>query len=132
MFGTLFLEFFSDAWNWFDTLVVAISLLSVFSAGIPGVSVLRLLRAFRVFRLFKRIPSLRQILIAINQSVPPMLNAFALVCLVTSIYAIMAVTFFRTHWPELFGDFFTTMFTMFQETPRSRPWCPTPCVYVLD
>ena len=78
------------------------------------IKVLRLLRTFRVFRLFKRVPSLRQILIALNLSIPPMMNAFALVCLVTCIYSIMAVSFFSSFWPEYFGDFFTTMFTMFQ------------------
>eukprot|EP00293_Proteomonas_sulcata_P016199 CAMPEP_0184308664 /NCGR_PEP_ID=MMETSP1049-20130417/17054_1 /TAXON_ID=77928 /ORGANISM="Proteomonas sulcata, Strain CCMP704" /LENGTH=557 /DNA_ID=CAMNT_0026621389 /DNA_START=20 /DNA_END=1693 /DNA_ORIENTATION=+ len=82
--------------------------------NLPGADVLRLLRCFRVFRLFKRIPSLRQIIVALSASVPPMINAFALVCLVTAIYAIMSVTFFSTKSPEEFGDFFTAMFTMFQ------------------
>lgn len=75
--------------------------------NLPGADVLRLLRCFRVFRLFKRIPSLRQIIVALSASVPPMINAFALVCLVTAIYAIMSVTFFSTKAPEQFGDFFT-------------------------
>jgi len=114
MFSTLVNEFIRDAWNWFDTTVVLISVVANFSPNVPGISVLRLLRTFRVFRLFKRVPSLRQILIALNLSIPPMMNAFALVCLVTCIYSIMAVSFFSSSWPEYFGDFFTTMFTMFQ------------------
>mmetsp|Transcript_2003 Transcript_2003/g.4552 ORF Transcript_2003/g.4552 Transcript_2003/m.4552 type:complete len:822 (-) Transcript_2003:47-2512(-) len=114
MLSTLVNEFIKDAWNWFDTAVVLISVIANFSPNVPGISVLRLLRTFRVFRLFKRVPSLRQILIALNLSIPPMMNAFALVCLVTCIYSIMAVSFFSSCWPEYFGDFFTTMFTMFQ------------------
>ena len=114
LFATWMAEFVKDPWNWFDTLVVGISMISLYLPGIPGVSVLRLLRTFRVFRLFKRIPSLKQILICLQQSVPPMCNAFAIVCLVTAIYAIMAVTFFGTMRDDLFGDFFSSLFTMFQ------------------
>ena len=43
-----------------------------------------------------------------------MINSFALVCLVTAIYAIVGVTFFSAKSPENFIDFFTAMFTMFQ------------------
>ena len=43
-----------------------------------------------------------------------MINAFALVCLVTAIYAIVGVTLFATKSPDNFFDFFTAMFTMFQ------------------
>lgn len=114
MFATLFVEFLTDAWNWFDLVVVVISLLSMMFADLPGANVLRLMRCFRVFRLFKRIPSLRQIIVALTASVPPMINAFLLVCLVTAIYAIVGVTFFSAKSPENFIDFFTAMFTMFQ------------------
>ena len=109
--------------NWFDTLVVGISMISLYLPGIPGVSVLRLLRTFRVFRLFKRIPSLKQILICLQQSVPPMCNAFAM-CLVTTIYAIVAVTFFGTMRDDLFGDFFSSLWpppAATTSTPRAPP-----------
>lgn len=114
MFATLVREFIIDGWNWFDVVVVLVSLLSLGMSNLPGADILRLMRCFRVFRLFKRIPSLRQIIVALSASVPPMINAFALVCLVTAIYAIMSVTFYRKIDPEYFGDFFTAMFTMFQ------------------
>ena len=90
------------------------------AANLPGVSVLRLLRAFRVFRLFKRIPSLKQIMVALGMGLPKMSQSFVLVCLGTSIYSIVAVTFFGETAPEFFGSFFTAMFTMFQVcSPRS-------------
>ena len=122
MFATMTQEFISDGWNWFDAVVVLVSLVSLFSDGLPGVSVLRLLRAFRVFRLFKRIPSLKQIIVALNQSLPPMFNAFVLVMMITAIYAIMGVNFFQGEKIDitaegepidLFPDFFSAMFTMF-------------------
>ena len=114
MFATLVWDFFRAAWNWFDMVVVLVSLMSMALTNLPGANVLRLMRCFRVFRLFKRIPSLRQIVVALTASVPPMINAFALVCLVSAIYAIVGVTFFSKHSPENFFDFFTSMFTMFQ------------------
>ncbi len=41
MTATLCVEFFRDAWNWFDTVVVLVSLISVFLDNMPGVSVSR-------------------------------------------------------------------------------------------
>ena len=86
---------------------------------IPGVTVMRMLRCFRVFRLFKRVPSLRKLIGAISASVRPVTNAFSIVCLVTSIYAIIFVTFFAQYSPDLFESFFISLFTLFQVAPSS-------------
>ena len=79
MYGSWWFKFWRDAWNWFDFIIVLISLLSLTLGNLPGISVLRyryvavygtkfwtysnwicrLFRAFRVFRLFKRVPSLK-------------------------------------------------------------------------
>jgi hypothetical protein len=66
LFATLVVEFVFDAWNWFDVVVVTVSLLSLGFENLPGANVLRLLRCFRVFRLFKRIPSLTKIVSAVR------------------------------------------------------------------
>ena len=105
----------------FDMIVVVVSLLSLGMTNLPGAGPLRLLRCFRVFRLFKRIPSLRQIMVAITSSVPAVTSAFVLVCLISAIYSIVAVTFFKTGDPEMFGDFFTG-----QPPPAARPRPPPP------
>lgn len=55
MFAHWWFRFWQDGWNWFDFIVVGVSLLAIITPGIPGIAVLRLLRAFRVFRLFKRL-----------------------------------------------------------------------------
>ena len=115
-FGHFFREFINDAWNWFDTIVVVISLVSKFSSGSPGLNVLRTTRAFRVFRLFKRLKSLRQIMGAITMSLPAVCNAFFLVILMTMIYAIMGTTFIKDideNSETYFGRFSTSMYTMF-------------------
>ena len=118
--------FISSGWNWFDTVVVTVSLVSVAVPGLPGVSTLRLMRAFRVFRLFKRLESLKKIMSCLANAIPGCMSAFFIVILITSIYAILGVEFFSTldtvihpgnghpHGPYYFGDFGSAMFTMFQ------------------
>ena len=86
---------FINSWNIFDSVVVFVSLLSLILTDLPGISTLRLMRAFRVFRLFKRLASLRKIMAALGNAVPGCSNAFAIVLLVTAIYAILGVQFFR-------------------------------------
>lgn len=65
MFATMVYEFMGDPWNWFDTVVVSVSLISLGFEDLPGANILRLMRCFRVFRLFKRIPSLTKIVSAV-------------------------------------------------------------------
>jgi len=113
MFANLFKRFLSDLWNYFDTFVVVIALVSTFSDdNNAGLNVLRMVRAFRVFRLFRRLKSLGMILRAIMKSIPAVSNAFALVAGVTSIYAIMGATIFQNQRPSEFGAFSIAMYTM--------------------
>merc|ERR1719387_2226284 len=114
MYGSFFFPFWRTGWNWFDFIIVGISLLSQFSDGIPGISVLRLFRAFRVFRLFKRVKALRIIIEAVLKSLPGVANAFVVLGLIMSIWSIMAVTFFGEEMPDHFGNFFLAMLTFFQ------------------
>ena len=90
-----FWKFVKSAWNWFDLLVVTIGMMSVLKLTEGPLSLLRNLRAFRVFRLFRRIKSLNKILMALARAVPGVANAFGVLLLVMSIYAILAVEFFR-------------------------------------
>eukprot|EP00960_Hanusia_phi_P042200 755364-Hanusia_phi.AAC.2 len=114
MFSTLWRDFLVDPWNYFDFFVVIIGLLTLFLPNIPGGKTLRLTRAFRVFRLFKRIPSMRRIMRSLFQALPGMLNAYAIVGLLMSLFAIQSVTFFGQLDPVHFGSFFASMFTLWQ------------------
>lgn len=111
-------KFWSSGWNIFDFLVVTVSLLARTLAGIPGITQLRLVRAFRVFRLVKRFKALRIILLAIEQALPGCANAAAILVLVTSIYAILGVEFFRTFDSSSSSDYFlnftSAFFSLFQ------------------
>lgn len=138
-------EFWCSAWNCFDVVVVAIGVLTLSPAPLPpALSLLRNMRAFRVFRLFKRVHSLNKIILAILHAIPGMRDAFLILGIVMSIYAILGVEFYARMaegcldplpvWedvpapslklfattrgecfgPEYFGTFSRSLYTMFQ------------------
>ena len=48
-----------------------------------------------------------------------MLRAFAIVCLVVAIYAIVGTDFYGSIDPENFGSFFVTAYTLFEGAVRT-------------
>lgn len=116
MYAFWFFEFFQSGWNWFDFIVVCIGLITLFVPSLPGVTTLRLMRAFRVFRLFKRLESLRKIINALEAALPGCANAFSILVLISSIYAILGVEFFAGIHPDrdYFKNFSAAFFTLFQ------------------
>ena len=114
LFANLFRDFFRDPWNHFDFIVVFFGILSIAAGNFPGSNSLKLMRTFRVFRLFKRVPSLKRIVESIFEAIPAMANAYLLLFLIASIYAMMCVNFFASYTVEDFGTFFRAMFTLWQ------------------
>lgn len=90
-----FVEFWKSTWNIFDVVVVSIGIINTVNLPLPAAfSMLRMMRAFRVFRLFKRVHSLNKIIMAIMHAIPGVANAFLILTIVMSIYAILAVEFY--------------------------------------
>ena len=117
LFATLVGPFLADPWNYFDTVVVSVGLVTLFVPDMPGGSSLTLMRTFRVFRLFKRIPSLKHLVGSIFTAIPAMANAYVLMTILTSIYAILCAKFYGVlggEHAEYFGDFFGSMFSLWQ------------------
>eukprot|EP00440_Ansanella_granifera_P035168 gb/GFBE01038143.1/.p1 GENE.gb/GFBE01038143.1/~~gb/GFBE01038143.1/.p1 ORF type:complete len:396 (+),score=98.86 gb/GFBE01038143.1/:1-1188(+) len=139
MYAYWLCAFWKSGWNIFDVIVVSIGLLTTFNVPLPGpFSMLRMMRAFRVFRLFKRVKSLNKIMTSLAKAVPGVMNAFFILLLVMSIYAILAVEFFMDYGQggsfvnelgetislttarghdyghEYFGNFGKSLYTMFQ------------------
>lgn len=115
MYGSWCRPFFESGWNWFDLIIVLISLFTLgLGSGIPGITTLRLFRAFRVIRLFKRIPSLKKIVEGVIQAIPGVSNALIVLIMIMSIWSILGVEFYATASPENFGTFSKGMFSMFQ------------------
>lgn len=74
------LDFWRQAANLFDTLVVFVSIASLITRlsgiqGLPNIKMFRLIRVVRVVRLFRRFESLNRIIKAISASVLPVSNA---------------------------------------------------------
>jgi len=128
--------FWNSGWNVFDVVVVTIGLVNMMKLPLPpAFGMLRMMRAFRVFRLFKRVRSLNKIIVTIVHAIPGVSNAFLILFIVMSIYAILAVEFyyeigsdckqpggdtrFRSargycFGQEFFGTFTKSLFTFFQ------------------
>jgi hypothetical protein len=116
MFGYWFKAFFRSAWNWFDLIIVGVSVfdaLYVLSGGHgSGLNILRLIRIFRIFRIFNKLDSMHRIMHAILAAFGPMLNAFLLFVVVISIYSVIAVNLFRKYSHEHFQSFSLSFYTL--------------------
>ncbi len=103
-------EFFSDAWSWFDLIIVGAAMLP---AG-GGLSVLRALRILRALRLISVIPSMRRVVSALLSAMPGMASITGLLALILYVAAVMATRLFAAVDPENFGDLGESAFTLFQ------------------
>ncbi|MFD9700050.1 ion transporter [Lentzea sp. NPDC059081] len=109
-FGAYGKDFFRDPWNWFDTVVVGVTLLPASGTF----SVLRALRVLRVLRLVSVVPSMRRVVSALLTALPGMASITALLALVLYVSAVIATKLFSTVAPEYFGDLGDSLFTLFQ------------------
>jgi len=121
MYGHYLWEFWRSGWNWFDFLIVVVSLLAMYFPDLPAISVLRLFRAFRVVRLFKRVKEMRKIIEGIMRSLPALSYAFIAMGLIMGIWAIMGVDFFgkmehNGQQGYYFGNFFRALLSLGQIT----------------
>jgi voltage-gated sodium channel len=103
------LKFFQDGWNWFDFIIVVISLIP--AAG--SLSVLRALRILRVLRLLSLIPSMRMIVEAGIRALPGMGSIVLVLGIVYFVSSVLATKLFGSAFPEMFGTLGDTAFTLF-------------------
>ncbi len=108
------LNFFKSGWNWFDFLVVGVSLIP----GGAAFSVLRAMRVLRVLRLLHIVPMMRRITEALLKALPGMGAILAVLALLTYVGAVMATNMYGdTDNPEvveLFGDLPSSAYSLFQ------------------
>jgi len=121
MYGHYWWAFWKSGWNWFDFIIVLVSLMAIYFPTLPAISVLRLFRAFRIVRLFKRVREMRKIIEGIMKSLPSLSYAFVALGLITGIWAIIGVDSFgdMEHNGEkgyYFGNFFKACLSLGQIT----------------
>ncbi len=73
-----------------------------------------------MIRLFKKLDSMRVIVSSLTASILPVLNAFVIMLLITSIYSVFAVSLYGQDEPLLFGRFSASFFTVRSPAPLPR------------
>jgi voltage-gated sodium channel len=107
-------SFFKSGWNWFDLIIVVVSLMPTSGA----LTVLRAFRILRVLRLFSIVPQMRRVINGLFKALPGMGSIIGVLFIVFYISAVLCTKLFgATDDPTLnalFGDLNTSMFTLFQ------------------
>jgi voltage-gated sodium channel len=111
-------EFFREAWNWFDLIVIVLSIVP--ASGV--LLMLRTVRILRTFRLISVIPSMRRVVNSLFTAVPGLVSILVLLMLVLYTSAIAAVQMFGAVAPEGFGDLGKSLLTMFNT--MTQGWQP--------
>jgi hypothetical protein len=83
--------YLSDYWNWLDLLVVVFGLVELAGVDAASVSTLRIVRGLRPLRTLNRAPRLRELVISLIASIPPLFNVVLLLCFIISIWGILGV-----------------------------------------
>tara|TARA_R110002073_G_scaffold21465_4_gene75623 strand:+ start:5721 stop:6602 length:882 start_codon:yes stop_codon:yes gene_type:complete len=104
------LRFFTSGWNWFDLIVILVSILPM--AG--SFSVLRSLRILRAFRLFSVMPQMRKVVEALLHAIPGMGAVIAVLALMFYVSSVMATKLFSETNPDRFGNLGDSAFSLFQ------------------
>jgi len=103
-------RFFTRAWNIFDFVIVAISLIP--STG--PLSVLRAMRVLRIFRLVSVVPAMRRVVTALLSAIPGVSSVALLMLLVFYVFSVMATKLFGEAFPTWFGTVGESMYSLFQ------------------
>jgi len=105
-------KFFTDPWNVFDFLIVAVCLIPV--SDTHFFAVFRILRVLRVLRVITVFPKLRLIISALLKSIPSMGYVVMLIGLLFYVYSIIGVFLFGKTDPLHFGDLHHSLVTLFK------------------
>ena len=103
-------RFFSDGWNIFDFVIVAIA----FVPNGQGLSVLRALRILRLFRVISVAPTMRRVVEGLIKALPGMGSVFLLMGIVFYVGSVMATKLFSDEFPEWFGTLGRSAYSLFQ------------------
>ncbi|SOH93878.1 voltage-gated sodium channel [Monaibacterium marinum] len=102
--------FIRDPWRWFDTGVVAISVVPATGA----LSVLRAFRVLRVLRLVANVPAMRRVVTGLLEALPGMGSIVLLLGLIFYVFAVICTKAFGAAFPEWFGTLAASGYTLFQ------------------
>jgi voltage-gated sodium channel len=104
--------YFSDPWNVFDFIIVAICLIPFNDTHY--FAVFRILRVLRILRVITVFPKLKLIISALLKSIPSMGYVIMLIGILFYVYAIVGVFVFGATDPMHFGDLHHAFVTLFK------------------
>lgn len=110
-------SFFREAWNWFDLIVIILSIVPASGTLL----MLRTVRILRTFRLISVVPSMRRVVNALFTAVPGLVSILLLLMLVLYTSSIAAVQMFGAVAPAEFGGLGTSLLTMFKVMTQGWP-----------
>ena len=105
-------NFFSDPWNVFDFVIVAVCLIP--AGDTHFFAAFRILRVLRILRMITFLPKLRLLIGALVKSIPSMGYIILLIAILFYVYAIVGVFVFGASDPMHFGDLHHTLVTLFK------------------
>jgi voltage-gated sodium channel len=103
-------DYFKNGWNLFDFIIVIISLV----AATSGLSAFRAFRVLRVLRVVTVIPRMRVVVSALLDAIPGIASVGIVLVLIVYVFAVIASNLYGEAHPDIFGDVFVAMYTLFQ------------------
>ena len=104
------IDYFKNGWNIFDFAIVLASLL----AATSGFAAVRAFRVLRVLRVITVIPRMRVVVSALLDAIPGIASVGIVLVLIVYVFAVIAANLYGENNPDLFGDVFAAMYTLFQ------------------
>lgn len=104
------LPYFKNGWNIFDFIIVFVSLF----AATSGLAAIRAFRVLRVLRVVTVIPRMRTVVSALLDAIPGIASVGVILILIVYVFAVIAANLYGPQHKEIFGDVFTSMYTLFQ------------------
>ena len=109
--GRRWYSYFTDPWNVFDFVIVAVCLLPV---GGTYAAVLRLARVLRAMRVVTAVPKLQLLVGSLLKSIPSLLYVGMLLGVLFYIYGVIGIFLFRGNDPVHFQNLSTALLTLFR------------------
>ena len=106
------LDFFKNGWNIFDFIIVVVTIIPLENTDFAAIA--RLFRIFRVLRLVTARPQLKKLINVLLNSIPAIFDILLLLFIVFYIYSVLGSFLFHNVDPELWGNFLTSMLTLFK------------------
>lgn len=104
------LNFFKNPWSIFDFCVIIIALVPSQNAF----SALRAARALRTLRLISVFPKLRKVIEGLIMAIPGICAIAGVMAIIISVFGLIASKLYGSFYPEWFGNFHLSVFSLFQ------------------